>query len=110
MKKFSRIASLVAVIALLSTACSSKAGEATPEVTPSSITNGTNATVNETPDPANVTEMDCTPGYDPCLPPASDYDCAGGSGNGPMYTGLVIVTGSDVYDLDRDGNGVGCEN
>lgn len=24
----------------------------------------------------------CTPGYDPCLPPASDYDCAGGSGVG----------------------------
>ncbi len=27
----------------------------------------------------------CTPGYSPCLPPASDYDCAGGSGNGPKY-------------------------
>ena len=28
----------------------------------------------------------CTPGYSPCLPPASDYDCRGGSGNGPKYT------------------------
>ncbi|MBM6405409.1 PASTA domain-containing protein [Phycicoccus sp. CSK15P-2] len=51
----------------------------------------------------------CTPGYDPCLPPASDYDCAGGSGNGPAYTGPVRVTGSDPYDLDRDGDGVACD-
>ena len=48
-------------------------------------------------------------GYSPCLPPASDYDCAGGSGNGPKYTGPVRVTGSDPYDLDRDGDGVGCD-
>ena len=34
---------------------------------------------------------------------------AGGSGNGPKYTGPVRVTGSDPYDLDRDGDGVGCE-
>lgn len=40
---------------------------------------------------------------------ASDYDCAGGSGNGPYYTGRVIVVGPDVFDLDRDGDGVGCE-
>lgn len=47
--------------------------------------------------------------YDPCLPPASDYDCAGGSGDGPEYTGRVKVTGSDSYGLDADGDGVGCE-
>jgi len=51
----------------------------------------------------------CTPGYSPCLPPASDYDCAGGSGDGPAYTGFVRVTGSDPYGLDADGDGVGCE-
>jgi hypothetical protein len=51
----------------------------------------------------------CTPGYSPCLPPASDYDCEGGSGNGPAYTGPVRVTGNDIYDLDRDGDGYGCE-
>ena len=51
----------------------------------------------------------CTPGYDPCLPPMSDYDCAGGSGNGPGYTGAVTVTGSDPYGLDADGDGYGCE-
>ena len=59
--------------------------------------------------PAAGLSRNCTPGYSPCLPPASDYDCAGGTGNGPEYTGPVRVTGSDPYDLDRDGDGVGCE-
>lgn len=57
------------------------------------------------PQPSN-----CTPGYSPCLPPASDYDCAGGSGNGPEYAvGPVRVTGYDVYDLDADGDGTACD-
>jgi hypothetical protein len=55
----------------------------------------------------------CTPGYSPCLPEGpSDYDCSGGSGNGPAYTepGVVYtVTGSDPYGLDADGDGSGCE-
>jgi hypothetical protein len=62
--------------------------------------------------PAPVPEsstQNCTAGYSPCLPPASDYDCAGGSGDGPKYTGRVTVTGSDPYDLDSDNDGVGCE-
>lgn len=45
-----------------------------------------------------------------CVPIASDVDCAGGSGNGPAYVrGPVYVVGPDVYDLDRDGDGVACE-
>lgn len=52
----------------------------------------------------------CTVGYSPCLAPAPDYDCAGGSGDGPRYTGYVTVTGSDPYDLDADGDGVACES
>ncbi len=52
----------------------------------------------------------CTPGYDPCLPDnGGDYDCNGGSGNGPNYTGRVTVTGTDPYGLDRDGDGLACE-
>lgn len=52
----------------------------------------------------------CTPGYSPCLAPASDYDCAGGSGNGPEYAdGPIRVTGSDPYGLDADHDGIGCE-
>jgi hypothetical protein len=46
-----------------------------------------------------------------CLDPnASDYDCEGGSGDGPEYTGPVQVVGPDDYDLDRDGDGVACES
>jgi hypothetical protein len=53
----------------------------------------------------------CDPNYEgACVPIASDVDCAGGSGNGPAYVqGPVTVVGSDIYDLDRDGDGVGCE-
>jgi hypothetical protein len=49
-------------------------------------------------------------GYDPCLPPGGDVDCAGGSGDGPRYVnGPVRVTGSDPYGLDGDGDGIACE-
>lgn len=52
----------------------------------------------------------CHTGYSGCLNPnASDYDCSGGSGNGPYYTGPVKVYGSDPFDLDRDNDGMGCE-
>jgi endonuclease YncB( thermonuclease family) len=53
----------------------------------------------------------CHPSYTgACLDPsASDYDCAGGSGNGPAYTGYVNVVGYDEYELDRDGDGAACE-
>ena len=53
----------------------------------------------------------CDPNYSgACVPIASDVDCAGGSGNGPAYVqGPVTVTGKDIYGLDRDGNGTGCE-
>ena len=53
----------------------------------------------------------CDPNYSgACVPIASDVDCAGGSGNGPKYVnGPVHVVGSDIYDLDRDGDGIGCD-
>jgi hypothetical protein len=53
---------------------------------------------------------DCHPSYGGCLDRnASDYDCEGGRGNGPLYTGRVRVIGRDVFELDRDGDGWGCE-
>jgi hypothetical protein len=57
---------------------------------------------------------DCTAGYSPCLVyhGGADYDCAGGSGDGPYYTepGVTYtVTGSDPYGLDGDNDGLGCE-
>lgn len=53
----------------------------------------------------------CDPNYSgACVPIASDVDCAGGSGNGPAYVrGPVYVVGIDIYGLDRDGDGVGCQ-
>ena len=46
-----------------------------------------------------------------CVPIARDVDCAGGNGNGPEYVrGPVYVVGEDVYGLDDNNDGVGCEN
>ncbi|TDD13118.1 hypothetical protein E1218_34955, partial [Kribbella turkmenica] len=57
-------------------------------------------------------ESGCDPNYSGgCVPIASDVDCAGGSGNGPEYvSGPVRVVGNDIYDLDRDNDGFGCED
>lgn len=55
----------------------------------------------------------CHPSYKgACLDPAaSDYDCEGGSGDGPEYaSGPITVVGDDPYDLDRDGDGTACES
>lgn len=53
----------------------------------------------------------CDPNYEgACLNPnASDYDCAGGSGDGPEYSGTVTVVGTDIHDLDADGDGIACD-
>ncbi len=45
-----------------------------------------------------------------CIPYVSDVDCAGGGGNGPYYVeGIFSVVGPDVYELDRDGDGLACQ-
>lgn len=68
------------------------------------------AAAQPTPTPTAKAASNCTPGYSPCIEPGPDVDCAGGSGNGPRYVnGPVSVTGPDIYDLDRDGDGVGCQ-
>jgi hypothetical protein len=76
-------------------------------------------TVSGDPDATPVPEAstsgdsgDCDPSYEgACLDPsASDYDCEGGSGDGPEYTGTVRVVGDDHFGLDRDGDGVGCQS
>ncbi|MEU6077535.1 G5 domain-containing protein [Micromonospora sp. NPDC047074] len=51
----------------------------------------------------------CDPNYSGCVPIASDVDCAGGRGNGPAYVkGPVKVIGYDIYKLDRNRDGYGC--
>lgn len=64
------------------------------------------------PPPPTVPARNCDPSYpDVCLDPnAVDYDCAGGSGNGPKYvTGPIRVRPPDPFGLDSDGDGWGCE-
>jgi hypothetical protein len=52
----------------------------------------------------------CNSNYSGCVPNASDVDCAGGGGNGPEYVqGPIRVTGIDIYGLDRDKDGIACE-
>ncbi len=62
--------------------------------------------------PASAHAAGCDPNYSgACVPIASDVDCAGGNGNGPAYvSGPVYIVGRDIYKLDRDGDGVACEN
>jgi hypothetical protein len=55
----------------------------------------------------------CDPNYKGrCLRPhVFDYDCAGGSGNGPYYVrGPFRVVGTDHYRLDADHDGIACES
>jgi hypothetical protein len=63
--------------------------------------------------PAASSSGSCHPSYQgTCIPPdVSDADCYPGSGNGPWYVkeDNVKVVGPDVFDLDRDGDGIGCE-
>lgn len=63
------------------------------------------------PAPAPLVQSGCDPNYaGACVPVASDVDCAGGKGNGPAYVrGPVTVVGSDIYGLDNDHDGIGCE-
>jgi hypothetical protein len=62
------------------------------------------------PQPAPPLASECNPNYaGACLDQSGDYDCAGGSGDGPNFTETVQVVGSDPYGLDADGDGVGCE-
>ncbi len=81
--------------------------EPEPEPEPESEPESESAPESE-PEP----EPECDPNYSgACVPIDSDVDCAGGSGNGPSYVdGPVTVTGSDIYDLDSDGDGEGCES
>jgi hypothetical protein len=70
-------------------------------------------TTKRRPPATTRSQRTCDPSYpDACLRVGiGDYDCAGGSGNGPNYVeGPIRVVQPDPFDLDRDGDGVGCES
>ncbi|MEM7156566.1 MAG: excalibur calcium-binding domain-containing protein [Myxococcota bacterium] len=48
----------------------------------------------------------CHSSYDPCLPVEDDLDCADVIALGAAP---VTVVGPDEYGLDRDNDGIGCE-
>jgi micrococcal nuclease len=88
--------------------------EPTPKPTPKPTPRPTpKPTPRPTPTPRpKPPAADCHPSYaGVCLTPGiGDYDCAGGSGNGPNYAyGPIRVVGPDEFDLDRDNDGIGCE-
>ena len=93
------LAAVFVVISLVVQACGpTKSNTSRPA-------NGRNSNQTET-----ATPSQCDPNYSGCVPIASDVDCAGGRGNGPAYTrGPVKVIGKDIYKLDGDGDGIGCE-
>lgn len=95
---------LFAVVVLTGAVACTESDPAVDSVGESELTTTTPATPNP------PRQSPCHPSYEgACLDQPGDYDCAGGSGNGPNYTGSVRVVGPDVYDLDRDGDGLGCE-
>ena len=53
------------------------------------------------PAPAATSDA-CSPDYEPCVPISSDVNCS-------AIRTQVRVIGNDPYDLDRDGDGYGCE-
>lgn len=108
-----RLLLLVLSIVMLSTACST---QPSVQSIPSNNSNNKisptadNQTERSSSTTVNERTSDCDPNYSPCVPIASDVDCAGGSGNGPAYVrGPIRVIGTDIYDLDRDGDGIACE-
>ena len=87
----------------------------TPTTTTSTTTSTTSTTVLAFVSPTTTTGAQaeqCHPSYvGECVPVGvSDVDCRGGSGDGPYYVGRVTVVGPDVYGLDRDNDGIGCES
>jgi hypothetical protein len=76
-------------------------------ITPAGCTGPTGQHFNN----GDMVPVTCSPNYSPCVPVSSDVDCAGGSGDGPMYVlGPIHVLGQDIYGLDSDGDGVGCQS
>jgi hypothetical protein len=110
-----RLPIILLSVALLAAGCSGSKTSQTSrqanrtEVTVGSPTPSPKATVQSSTNGEGLSAK-CDPNYSPCVPIASDVDCAGGGGNGPVYVrGPIRVIGTDIYGLDRDGDGIACE-
>jgi hypothetical protein len=99
-----------------STTSTTTGGAVVPAPTSTSAPSTSRSTTPPKPSSASTSRTtsnssSCDPNYSgACVPIARDVDCAGGSGNGPAYVqGPVIVIGEDIYGLDGDDDGIGCE-
>ena len=102
------IAAGVVLSSLLLTQACSSASPTNSKAADRKNSNETPTTASVPPPPPSASQ--CDPNYSGCVPIASDVDCAGGRGNGPAYVkGPVTVTGKDIYKLDGDRDGIGCE-
>jgi hypothetical protein len=88
-----------------------------PQVAPTVVqkTPKPKATTKKPPPVIKTTKppSNCDPNYSGyCLTDGiGDWDCAGGSGNGPNYVPVrVRVIGVDVFGLDADNDGYGCDS
>ncbi len=86
----------------------------TPPTTrrPTPTTRRVTPTTRKAPATTNAPARNCDSAYpDVCLHDGiGDYDCAGGSGNGPNYVdGPIRVRPPDPFGLDADHDGEGCE-
>lgn len=84
-----------------------------PTTTTTSTTTTTVATTTTTQPQDDGQGYGCHPAYVDCVPNHPvDVDCAGGSGNGPVYVQgpiRLVNVSNDPYGLDSDNDGIGCE-
>lgn len=117
------------VIVVIGSVCSAGSSQASSSSSPATVSRRPNSSASQSSNSQSYTfgsqkpkmiapqlsdsrAGNCDPAYpDTCLQDGiGDYDCAGGSVNGPNYArGPVRVLPPDPFSLDRDGDGIGCE-
>jgi len=114
-RPFTRLASYTAAAASAKnakagvyTACAAAAPKPTPDPTPAPPPPPTTAAPPTTtaPAPAPAPATGCHPNYSNCLPIVSDLNCPDVRALGKAP---VRIIGADLYRLDADNDGIGCE-
>lgn len=108
---------LVAAVVLAAATAGVSGASLAPVASMPSLASGDAAVASVAAHPTATTakrrRRNCDPNYrGRCLRRnVRDYDCAGGSGDGPRYVrGPFRVVGRDRFGLDSDGDGIACES